>query len=147
MKVPPRSSARSRAFRYNRFLSSTRPRASHSRSLAEVNPGQETVRWLKFELDVRLNSISVNTKPYPGGTRVGQLTESGIGLMIPANLKKHDRAVLEFTLPNSEKPLQVNAVLRDRSGFRYWFEFVSLTDEQRAKIQKACSGPQPRKRE
>lgn len=108
-----------------------------------MTPGQETVRWLKFPLDVRLNSITVNNKPYQGASRVGQISETGIGIMIPAKLRKLDRAVLEFTLPNSEKPLQVNAVLRDSAGFRYWFEFVNLNDEQRTKIQKAVKAAPP----
>jgi len=107
-----------------------------------VNPGQETVKWLKFQLDVRLNSITVNNKPYQGTSRVGHITESGIGIMIPANLKKLDTAVLEFTLPTSAEMLQVKAVLRDRSGFRYWFEFTGLSDVQRQQIQKACAAAQ-----
>src|SRR5437868_7529205 len=104
-----------------------------------TTPGQETVKWLKFQLDVRLNSITVNNKPYQGTTRVGHITESGIGIMVPANLKTLDRATLEFTLPNSNKVMQVNAVLRDRTGFRYWFEFTALSDDQRLAIQKACA--------
>lgn len=103
-----------------------------------MTPGQETVRWLNFKLDVRLNSITVNSKPYQGASRVGQISETGIGIMIPAKLKKGDKAALEFTLPNSEKALQVSAVLRDMAGFRYWFEFVNLSDDHRARIQKAC---------
>src|ERR1051326_865993 len=75
-----------------------------------VTPGQETVRWLNFKLDVRLNSITVNNKPYQGASRVGQISETGIGIMIPAKLKKGDKAQLEFTLPTSEKALQVRSV-------------------------------------
>ena len=104
-----------------------------------MTPGQETVKWLKFQLDVRLNSITVNNKPYQGTSRVGHITESGIGIMVPANLKKLDRATFEFTLPNSNRVLQVSAVLRDRTGFRYWFEFTGLSDDQRQAIQKACA--------
>jgi hypothetical protein len=103
-----------------------------------VTPGQETVRWLNFKLDVRLNSITVNNKPYQGASRVGQISETGIGIMIPAKLKKGDKAQLEFTLPTSEKALQVSAVLRDMAGFRYWFEFVNLSEDHRTRIQKAC---------
>jgi len=103
-----------------------------------LNPGQETVRWLKFQLDVRLISITVNSKPYQGTTRVGHISESGIGIMIPANLKKHDLAELEFTLPGISDIMRVKAVLRSRTGFRYWFEFVNLSPGQLKEIQKAC---------
>lgn len=104
-----------------------------------MNPGQETVRWLKFQLDVRLVSITVNSKPYQGTSRVGHISESGIGIMIPANLKKHDLAVLEFTLPGASAVMQVKAVLRSRTGFRYWFEFQNLSDLQLKEIQRACA--------
>ena len=105
-----------------------------------MEPGQETVRWLKFSLDVRLGPILVNRKPYEGSSRVGHLDETGIGIFIPANLKKGDVAVLEFTLPKSEQPMKVTAKLATRTGFRYWFVFTDLTVEQQHRIQRACAG-------
>ncbi len=115
-----------------------------------MEPGQETVRWLKFSLDVRLGSIFVNRKPYEGSSRVGHLDETGIGIFIPANLRKGDVAALEFTLPNSEQSMKVSAKLATRTGFRYWFIFTDLTAEQQQRIQRACaaiqkseSAPQP----
>jgi hypothetical protein len=107
-----------------------------------MEPGQETVRWLKFSLDVRLGPIVVNRKPYEGSSRVGHLDETGIGIFIPANLKKGDIAVLEFTLPNSEQPMKVTAKLATRTGFRYWFVFTDLNAEQQHRIQRACAGAQ-----
>jgi PilZ domain-containing protein len=107
-----------------------------------MEPGQETVRWLKFSLDVRLGAIVVNRKPYEGSSRVGHLDETGIGIFIPANLKKGDVAVLEFTLPNSEVFMKVTAKLATRTGFRYWFEFTDLSPEQQQRIQRACAALQ-----
>src|SRR3954466_12687066 len=104
-----------------------------------MEPGQETVRWLKFSLDVRLGAIEVNKKPYDGSTRFGHIDETGIGIFIPANLKKGDVAILEFTLPNSSQPMKVTAKLANRTGFRYWFAFSDLTAEQQQKIQRACA--------
>ena len=107
-----------------------------------MEPGQETVRWLKFSLDVRLGPIVVNRKPYEGSSRVGHLDETGIGIFIPANLRKGDIAALEFTLPNSDQSMKVTAKLATRTGFRYWFVFTDLTPEQQQKIQRACAGLQ-----
>jgi|SRR3954469_9094926 hypothetical protein len=104
-----------------------------------MEPGQETVRWLKFSLDVRLGPIVVNRKPYEGSSRVGHLDETGIGIFIPANLRKGDVAELEFTLPNSQQSMKVTAKLATRTGFRYWFVFSELTAEQQQKIQRACA--------
>jgi hypothetical protein len=107
-----------------------------------MEPGQETVRWLKFSLDVRLGAIEVNKKPYEGSSRVGHIDETGIGIFIPANLKKGDVAVLEFTLPNSSAAMKVNAKLATRSGFRYWFLFTDLNAEQQQRIQRALAKAQ-----
>jgi PilZ domain len=107
-----------------------------------MEPGQETVRWLKFSLDVRLGAIEVNKKPYEGSSRVGHIDATGIGIFIPANLKKGDVAVLEFTLPNSSAPMKVNAKLATRTGFRYWFLFTDLSAEQQQRIQRACAKAQ-----
>ena len=104
-----------------------------------MEPGQETVRWLKFSLDVRLGPIEVNNKPYEGSSRVGHLDETGIGIFIPANLKKGDVAKLEFSLPDSSKTMKVTAKLATRTGFRYWFTFTDLLPEQQAQIQKAVA--------
>jgi hypothetical protein len=100
-----------------------------------VKPGQDTVRWLNFKLAVQLNSLTINKKPYQGASRVGELTEAGIGLMIPAKLRKHDLAQIEFSLPDTSE-LKVSAVLRTINGFRYWFEFVDLKPKQLERIQK-----------
>src|SRR5258708_9115351 len=100
-----------------------------------MEPGQETVRWLKFSLDVRLGAILVNHKPYEGSSRVGHLDETGIGIFIPANLKKGDVAVLEFTLPNSEQPMKVTANLATPTGFPYWLVFTDMTTDQQHTIQ------------
>lgn len=102
-----------------------------------MSPGQDTVRWLNFKLPVQLVSLSINKKPYQGASRVGELTEEGIGIMVPAKLRKLDVAQIEFTLPSSSEVQKVSAVLRTINGFRYWFQFDSLKPKQRELIQKA----------
>jgi len=102
-----------------------------------VSPGQETVRWLNFKLPVQLVSLSINKKPYQGASRVGELTETGIGIMVPAKLRRLDVAHIEFTLPSSAEVQKVTAVLRTATGFRYWFEFDGLKPKQKELIQKA----------
>src|SRR4051812_20741362 len=107
-----------------------------------MEPGQETVRWLKFSLDARRGAMEVKKKLYEGSSGVGHLDETGIGIFIPANLRKGDVAVLEFTLPNSEVSMKVTAKLATRTGFRYWFVFTDLTPEQQQRIHRACAALQ-----
>jgi PilZ domain-containing protein len=102
-------------------------------------PGQETIRWLKFGLDVKLSSLTINGKPFEGSSRVGQLDATGIGVFIPANLKKHDRGVFTFSLPNSEGDITANVRFVSRTGFRYWFEFVDLEPKHLERIRNAVA--------
>lgn len=48
------------------------------------------------------------------------------------------RVILEFCVPVSKERLQLQAIVRNRSGYRYGFEFDNLSGSQRAIIQKTC---------
>lgn len=102
-----------------------------------MEPGQETQRWLGFKLDVRITSLAINGKDYVGHTRVGTVSESGIGIMIPANLRVRDMAEIGFSLPDNNL-IKVKGVIRDRAGFRYVFQFTDLSETQRQQIRRAC---------
>jgi hypothetical protein len=104
-----------------------------------MKPGDETVRWLSFSSKVRVNSIRLNGKDVQGNPKVGIISHTGIGILMPANLRPKDVIDLNFTLPDSEESLQMKAVLKSRTGFRYWFEFVDVTTEQISKISRACA--------
>jgi hypothetical protein len=69
---------------------------------------------------------------------VGQVSETGIGLFIPANLRIRDSAEIEFSLPDSSETIKVKAIVRNRAGFRYMFEFTGLTERQRERIRRVC---------
>ena len=64
------------------------------------------------------------------------LSKAGIGLLVAADLSLGDVVSLSFSLPGSENPFNVGAVLRYRRGFNYGFEFLSLFPEQ----EKALAG-------
>lgn len=103
-----------------------------------AEPGNETRRWLNFQSNVKVIALAVNGKPYQGNSRVGQVSETGIGLFIPANLRIRDHAEIEFTLPNTSETVKARAVVKNRAGFRYLFEFTDLNEVQREKIRRAC---------
>ena len=104
-----------------------------------MQPGQETIRWLKFGLDVKLSSIRINDKPFEGSIRVGSIDETGIGVFLPANLKKHDKGVFTFTLPDSNVEITAKVRLATRTGFRYWFEFVDLEPKTLERVRQAIA--------
>lgn len=103
-----------------------------------MQPGNETRRWLSFQQNVKVVALTVNGKAYQGNSRVGQVSETGIGLFIPANLRIRDTAEIEFSLPDSKENIKAKAVVRNRAGFRYLFEFTDLNESQREKIRRAC---------
>ena len=109
-----------------------------SAKLAQVEPGNETRRWLSFQSNVKVIALAVNGKPYHGNSRVGQVSETGIGLFIPANLRIRDQAEIEFSLPDKAETLKVKAVVKNRAGFRYMFEFTDLNETQRERIRRVC---------
>ena len=103
-----------------------------------MQPGNETRRWLSFQQNVKVVALTVNGKAYQGNSRVGQVSETGIGLFIPANLRIRDNAEIEFSLPDSKENIKAKAVVKNRAGFRYLFEFTDLNESQREKIRRAC---------
>lgn len=103
-----------------------------------MEPGNETRRWLSFHQNVKVVALAVNGKAYHGNSRVGQVSETGIGLFIPANLRIRDNAEIEFSLPDSKETIKTRAIVKNRAGFRYVFEFTGLNDGQREKIRRAC---------
>jgi hypothetical protein len=103
-----------------------------------MEPGQETQRWLSFKLDVKVVGLVINNKEYLGDSRVGTVSPNGIGLFIPANLKLKDIAQIRFTLPSGKDVIHAKACVRNRSGFRYLFEFTEMRDADREKIRVAC---------
>jgi hypothetical protein len=52
-------------------------------------------------------------------------------------------AGLSFSLPGSAVPWQVRAVVRYRRGYQYGFEFLSLTGEQQASLNRYFNGLEP----
>jgi len=58
------------------------------------------------------------------------LSEGGIGILVPADLTIGEVASLNFQLPGALQPWDVRAVLRHRRGYHYGLEFLSLSDRQ-----------------
>jgi c-di-GMP-binding flagellar brake protein YcgR len=61
------------------------------------------------------------------------LSEAGMGILLAAELDGGEVASLSFSPPNSGA-WELRAVVRHRRGYQYGFEFLSLTEEQRARL-------------
>lgn len=80
--------------------------------------------------------------------RIIDICEHGIGAIIPAILAPGQEVVLEFSLHDEEtlqnsidparrnaKPIKVGAIVRQRSGFRYGFNFVAPSESDVQEIE------------
>ncbi len=68
------------------------------------------------------------------------LSQAGIGILLAAELNVGEVAGLSFSLPGSERPWEVRAVVRYRHGYHYGFEFLSLTGEQGELLKNYLKG-------
>ena len=85
----------------------------------------------KLEVDVRI---------YPRNTQVVRghsvdLSESGISAMLLVEVPVGEVVRLEFTVPTGE--VQIHALVRQRSAFRYGFQFLGAISQLEI-IQRTC---------
>jgi hypothetical protein len=45
---------------------------------------------------------------------------------------------MELSMPLSAAPMRLRAIVRYRQGLRHGFEFLTLTSEQRATVERVC---------
>jgi hypothetical protein len=72
--------------------------------------------------------------------RALDISQHGVGGLFDETWTVGSRIELGICLPVGHSPLKVDAVVRHRTGvkFRYGFEFVEMSAEQRASLQQAC---------
>ncbi len=98
-------------------------------------PGYYRQNWpvaRQFErraLESRLVLTANNGSVYRGWCN--DIGEGGLGATIAAPLEVRSEVALEFAVPNCPDPIQVKAIVRYTNGFRFGFEFLNLTPEQR----------------
>ncbi len=83
-------------------------------------------------LEARLHVTAINGSQFRGWCN--DVGEGGLGATVAAPLTLGDEVELEFQLPKHARPLRVPARVRYSSGFRFGFEFLSLSPEQRRVI-------------
>lgn len=71
------------------------------------------------------------------------LSEAGIGILLAVDLNAGEVAGLSFSLPGSDIPWEVRAVVRYRRGYHYGFEFLCVTSDQRTLMNSYVKGMQP----
>lgn len=94
----------------------------------------------RFRVDIRLKvitGIATNSKAYFG--RGSDISEGGMRVFVPADLKVGESVTLELALPYTDRKVLVRGVLRNRMGFSYGVEYsASTTQDERELISRAC---------
>ena len=83
-------------------------------------------RHPRFKLEVNIRVYPRNSAVVRGHTV--DISESGISAMLREELQLDEVVRLEFTLPHGE--VEVHALVRQRSAFRYGFQFLESCEAQ-----------------
>ncbi|HWR36520.1 MAG TPA: PilZ domain-containing protein [Clostridia bacterium] len=98
-------------------------------------------QWARVQLELRVKiSYSRHNVLQSTHGRSHDIGEGGFSIYVPCELIEGEHVELEFTLPASRTPIRARATVRNREGFRYGIEFVTLTKAQRddiARLSKA----------
>lgn len=67
-----------------------------------------------------------------------EISESGISVILPEELSLGEEIEFALLLPGGQ--LRASAVVRNKTMFRYGFEFDSLTPAQQQLVEDTCAG-------
>jgi c-di-GMP-binding flagellar brake protein YcgR len=71
--------------------------------------------------------------------RTFELSEGGMSIYAGETLVVGTRLIAEFSLPNGKGLLKINAIVRNRRGFRCGLEFVDMAEYERTEICRYLS--------
>jgi hypothetical protein len=105
----------------------------------ESSGGREQRRSPRYNVDVRLRLIVAKSgKSQVVHGRGNDISENGMALFVAHEMEVGQRLEVEFTLPYSRQPLRVGIAVRNRNGYRYGVEFLTLSVPQRDEILRLC---------
>jgi c-di-GMP-binding flagellar brake protein YcgR len=91
------------------------------------------------EVDFRIRLLySINGVQESVHGRGSDLSEGGMSVYAAAEVNEGVHVHVEFTLPYSRNMLLVEAVVRNKQGYRYGLEFLTLSASQREEITRLC---------
>jgi len=99
---------------------------------------RNTRRYQRYEIDSELIAAMLGTERRELRGRALNINEGGIGGLFAKEIDVGISVNLQFSVPVVTSPVRVHGVVRNRTGYRYGFEFVDLTQEQRETISRTC---------
>lgn len=96
-------------------------------------------RWNRYKVDLRVRLIYLKDGARQSAfARGNDVSEGGIAVFSPVEMNAGDSIDVEFSPPRSRAPLLIKGIVRNRQGYRYGVEFVTLSPSQRQDILRLC---------
>ena len=98
-----------------------------------------TRRYARYELDTELKVSLVGSEHSDVWGRALNLNQGGIGGVFVKGWDIGTSVQVQFAIPVAHAPVRLKGIVRNRIGYRYGFEFVDLTPEERDVLRRACT--------
>jgi hypothetical protein len=98
---------------------------------------KEKRQFQRFRADMKLEAFRTGAERALKG-HVDDLSEGGVGGTIIGELTVGEDVIVEISGKPLLRPVRVPATVRNRSAFRYGFQFTALSREQRTLITASC---------
>jgi c-di-GMP-binding flagellar brake protein YcgR len=95
-------------------------------------------RYQRYELETELKVAILGLEHREVRGRSLNINEGGMAGIFVDGWDVGTSVALQFSVPIAAKPVKVNGVVRNRTGYRYGFEFAGLTPEERETITRTC---------
>jgi hypothetical protein len=104
-------------------------------------PTERTVngrRYQRYELETELRAAILGVERREMRGRSLNINQGGIAGIFVAGWEVGTSVNLQFSVPIATTPVRVKGVVRNRTGYRYGFEFADLSSEERETINRTC---------
>ena len=95
-------------------------------------------RYPRYEIETELSASILGVERREMRGRSLNINEGGIAGVFTAGWDVGASVSLQFSVPVATSPVRVRGVVRNRTGYRYGFEFVKLTPQQQETISRTC---------
>ncbi len=95
-------------------------------------------RYQRYELETELRATLFGIDRREMRGRSLNINQGGIAGIFVAGWDVGTSVNLQFSVPIATAPVRVKGVVRNRTGYRYGFEFADLTPEEPETIDRTC---------
>jgi hypothetical protein len=98
----------------------------------------DTRRYPRYPLETDLAATTLGERAEAVRGCSVNINEAGLAGLFATEWEVGTSLTLQFSVPFTSTPVKVRAVVRNRTSYRYGFEFVDLAPEHRGTINRTC---------